>query len=59
MFCVNLSLMLDKMSVVLFLKREGRVVGNVLFNGSSVKCVDAFRIALTEKPRLFIKQKHG
>lgn len=27
--------------------------------GSSVKCVDAFRIALTEKPSLFIKQKYS
>ena len=27
--------------------------------GSSVKCVDAFRIALTEEPKLLIKQKHG
>ena len=27
----------------------------LFFSGSSVKCVDAFRIALTEKPRLFIK----
>ena len=26
--------------------------------GSSVKCVDAFRIALTEKPKLFNKQKN-
>ena len=59
MFCVNLSFVLDKMSVVLFLKKEGREVGNVLFNGSSVKCVDAFRIALTEEPKLLIKQKHG
>ena len=25
--------------------------------GSSVKCVDAFRIALTEEPKLCIKQK--
>lgn len=25
--------------------------------GFSVKCVDAFRIALTEKPELFNKQK--
>ncbi len=25
--------------------------------GSSVKCVDAFHIALTEKPELFNKQK--
>lgn len=25
--------------------------------GSSVKCVDAFRIALTEEPKLFSKQK--
>ena len=30
-----------------------------LFIGSSVKCVDAFRTALTEGPKLFIKQKHG
>ena len=59
MFCANLSFVLDKMSVVLFLKREGREVGNVLFNVSSVKCVDAFRIALTEEPKLLIKQKHG
>ena len=57
--CVNLSFFLDKMSVVLFLKREERVVGTVLFNDSSVKCVDAFRIALTEEPKLLIKQKHG
>jgi len=28
-------------------------------NGSSVKCVDAFRIALTKEPSLLIKQKHG
>ena len=27
--------------------------------GSSVKCVDAFRIALTEKPELFNKQKYS
>ena len=26
---------------------------------SSVKCVDAFRIALTEEPKLVTKQKHG
>ena len=26
-------------------------------NGSSVKCVDAFRIALTEEPKLLAKQK--
>ena len=25
---------------------------------SSVQCVDAFRIALTEEPKLFIKQRH-
>ena len=29
------------------------------FLGSSVKCVDAFRIALTKEPSLLIKQKHG
>lgn len=29
------------------------------FLGSSVKCVDAFRIALTEKPGLFNKQKYS
>ena len=28
-------------------------------SGSSVKCVDDFRIALTEKPRLFNKQKYS
>ena len=28
-------------------------------NGPSVKCIDAFRIALTEEPQLLIKQKHG
>ena len=27
--------------------------------GSSVKCVDAFRIALTGKPKLLIKQKYN
>ena len=27
--------------------------------GSSVKCTDAFRIALTEKPKLLIKQKYS
>ena len=30
-----------------------------LLLGSSVKCVDAFRIALTEKPKLLIKQKYS
>ena len=30
-----------------------------LTSGSSVKCVDAFRIALTEEPKLLIKQKHS
>ncbi|EGC20023.1 hypothetical protein HMPREF9141_1508 [Prevotella multiformis DSM 16608] len=30
-----------------------------LFYGSSVKCVDAFRIALTEEPKLITKQKHS
>jgi len=30
-----------------------------LKTGSSVKCLDAFRIALTEKPRLFNKQKYS
>ena len=34
-------------------------MGNVLFNGSSVKYVDVFRIASTEKPRLFNKQKYS
>ena len=34
-------------------------MGNVLFNGSSVKCVDAFRVASTEKPSLFNKQKYS
>ena len=29
------------------------------FWGSSVKCVDAFRIAIKEKTKLLIKQKHG
>ena len=29
------------------------------FLGSSVKCVDAFRIAIKEKTKLLIKQKHG
>ena len=28
-------------------------------SGSSVPCVDAFRIALTEEPKWFIQQKHG
>ena len=28
-------------------------------HGSSVKCVDAFRIALTEEPKLLTKQKLG
>ena len=28
-------------------------------NGSSVKCVDAFRIGLTEESKLFIKQKYS
>ena len=27
-------------------------------NGSSVKCVDAFRIALVKEPKLLTKQKH-
>ena len=27
--------------------------------GSSVQCVDAFRIASTEEPEVFIQQKHG
>ena len=31
----------------------------VKFLGSSVKCVDAFRFALTEKPKLLIKQKYS
>ncbi len=30
-----------------------------VFWGSSVKCVDAFRIAIKEKTKLLIKQKHG
>ena len=30
-----------------------------IISGSSVQCVDAFRIALTEEPELFIKQKHS
>jgi len=29
-----------------------------VFWGSSVKCVDAFRIAIKRKPKLLIKQKH-
>jgi len=29
------------------------------FLGSSVKCVDAFRIALTKELKLLIKQKYG
>ena len=29
------------------------------FLGSSVKCVDAFRIAIKEKTKLLIKQKYG
>ena len=29
------------------------------FFGSSVKYVDAFRIALTKQPQLFTKQKHS
>ena len=28
-------------------------------DGSSVKCVDAFRNALTQEPKLLIKQKYG
>jgi len=28
-------------------------------NGSSVKCVESFRIALTEESKLLIKQKHS
>ena len=31
----------------------------VKFLGSSVKRVDAFRFALTEKPKLLIKQKYS
>ena len=27
--------------------------------GSSVKCADAFRIAITEEPKLLIKQKYS
>jgi len=30
-----------------------------VFWGSSVKCVDAFRIAIKENTKLLIKQKHG
>jgi len=30
-----------------------------LFFGSSVKCVDAFRISLTKQPKLLTKQKHS
>jgi len=29
------------------------------FLGSSVKCVDAFRIAIKENTKLLIKQKNG
>ena len=58
MFCVNLSFILDKLAAFYFLQRERREVEKVLFNGSSVKCVDAFRIDLTEKPELFNKQKY-
>ena len=28
-------------------------------DGSSFKCVDAFRSALTQEPKLLIKQKYG
>ena len=31
----------------------------VKFLGSSVKCADAFRIALTEEAKLLIKQKYS
>ena len=37
-------------------------VGNIFSSnkkGSSVKCVDAFRIALTKEQKLYIKQKHS
>ena len=33
-------------------------VKHIVF-GSSIKCVDAFRIAIEEKTKLLIKQKHG
>ena len=28
-------------------------------SGSSIKCMDTFRTALTEEPKLLIKQKHS
>ena len=30
-----------------------------LFYGSSVKCVDTFRIAFTDESKVFIEQKEG